>query len=304
MKDFFTEYRCFFERLHWLSRWGYNPVTRSLAGNLALLFHTRRASLPTVIHNLQAYLDLEEPRAKAVAHQWLKLLGVSALNIFFYRGMTRTWVEKYVQISNSDLLNEMIRSGGLLLTYHNHHHHNTVGCIIGLLGGHISILSAAKNPEHDHAEIRKFHIDIMHDESEKKFGGGCYLYLKDPIKAMRKAKQSMGNGRLVGMATDFPSPLEKNLTVNFLGHHLSVQPWLFNLAEKKQAPLYFCLLESPDLKSQKPLYLALGCSHAKDATSMAQDYFGFLEQRMRVNPSAWQGWEWVQMMAIPTKYND
>ena len=297
MKDFLTEYRRLFERLNWVSRWGYRPITRSLAGSLAFLFHTRRASLPTVAHNLQSYLGLEGSRARTLSRQWLKNLGVSALNIFFYRNMTRTWVERSVEVSNSDLLNEMVCSGGLLMTYHTHHHHNTVGCIMGLLGARILGLSAAKNPEHDHAEIRKFHIKIMHDESEKNFGGGRYLYLKDPIKAMRDAKQGMGDGSLVVGLADFPSPLEKNLGIDFLGHQLSVQRWLFDLAEKKQASLYFCLLESQNLKSQKPLYLSLGRSHAKDAMSMAQDYFGFLEKRMLVNPSAWQGWEWVQVMA-------
>jgi lauroyl/myristoyl acyltransferase len=301
MNNFLTEYRRFFERLYWVSRCGYNRITRSFSGNLAFLFHTRRASLPTVAHNLQSYLGLEASRARTLSRQWLENLGVSALNIFFYRNMTRSWVEQHVEVSDSDLLNEMVCSGGLLLTYHTHHHHNTVGCVLGLLGARILGLSAAKNPEFDHAEIRKFHIDIMHDESEKNFGGGHYLYLKDPIKAMRDAKQGMGDGSLVVGLADLPSPLKKNIWVDFLGHPLSVQRWLFDLAEKTQTPLYFCLLASQNLKSKKPLYLSLGRSHAKDAMNMAQDYFRFLEKQMHVSPSAWQGWEWVQVMAAAVK---
>ena len=297
MQNFFLEYRRFFERLQCLSFFGYNPITRSIAGNLAFLFHSRKASTPIVENNLQTYLGIEDIKAKTLARQWLRLLGVSALNIFFYRHMNRSWVEKHVEVSDPDLLTEMVNSGGLLLTYHSHHHHNTVGCITGLLGAQILGLSAAKNPEHDHPEIRKFHIEIMHDESEKNFGGGRYLYLKEPIKALRDARQGMDQGCLVVGLADFPSPLQKNLLVDFLDHQLSVQPWLFDMAIKKRAPVYFCLLESPNTKKGKPLYLSLGRSHQTNSADLAQSYFNFLAYLIHNNSSVWQGWEWLHMMA-------
>lgn len=296
MQKFLSEYRCFYTRLQWLSFFGYNPITRSIAGHLALMFYARKASLPTIANNLQIYLGLEKLAANSVAIQWLRLLGVSALNIFFYRQMNRAWIEKNVEISDSDLLNEINTSGGLLLTYHTHNHHNTVGCIVGLLGGRIFGLSAAKNPEHDHAEIRKFHIEIMHDDSEKNFGGGRYLYLKDPIKALRNASKEMDKGGVVVGLADFPSPLKKNLTVDFLNHQLAIQPWLFNMAIKKHAPVYFGLLESTNTKQGKPLYLSLGRSHATLSSDLAQNYFNFLAERIRHNPSAWQGWDWLHAM--------
>ena len=69
------------------------------------------------------------------------------------------------------------------------------------------------------------------------------------------------------------------------------------MAIKKRAPVYFCLLESPNTKKGKPLYLSLGRSHQTNSADLAQSYFNFLAYRIHNNSSVWQGWEWLHMMA-------
>lgn len=296
IEDFYQQFYRFFRRQHLLSFLGYQNLTRTLAGYSPYLFPARRSAIAKVAGQMERTLKLPQRSARQQAGLWFKNFGLAGLTLFFYRKMNVDWIARHVEIDQPDLFQKIIRDGGLLMTYHCHHH-NTIGCVFGVSGAKVLGISAAKNPEHDHPRIRKYHIGVMHDESEKKFGGGRYLFLTQPRKVLKEMRQGLSNGNLVVGLADFPSPSGKTIAVDFFGQRIRLQRWLFDVAAAHGGKIYLSTLETQGCQGQ--MRLNLTALQAPSAEALAQGYVDFLAERVAANPSLWQGWEWLELMHDP-----
>lgn len=288
---FFEAYRLFFTRLKRVALLGYNPFSWRLSTQVATRFAQRQRAVGVVAQQMQQGVQLPQHTAQREARHWLENFARAALTIFFYRRMNRRWMEQHLEVMEPELLREACAQGGMMLTYHTHFH-NTLGCVMGIHGARVLGISAAKAPEHDHPLIRPFHMDVMHGESEKHFGGGRYLFLTDLRGVLRDIHHSAKErGLVIGLA-DFPAGDSKKQVHGVLfGHAVALQSWLLDLAAAKQEPVYLASLEASGAQGRLRLHLKRVAPGSTAA--LAQAYLDFLAERAHANPAFWQGWEWL-----------
>lgn len=293
-EKFFEEFLTLFERQEFLSKFGYNKITKTLSGISPRYFYSRKTTLESIEKNLLSTLDISPKEAKKERGFCVKNFGLSYFNIFFYETMNNEWLRKNINCKDPLLLKKMVENGGILITFHSYHH-NTIGSVLGLYGGEIFGISAAKNPEHDNEIIRKYHINIMHNNSEKNFGGGHYLFLNNLKEAIRGIKRGLKRNSLIIGLADFPAQ-NKTISANFMGKKILIQRWLFDIAASHGKNIYFGILEGRN--PRKPLSIKISSANTAFVTAeeLVQQYVDFLSENVRENPACWQGWEWLHLI--------
>lgn len=300
MSLFFTEYNRTFWLWSLLSKFGHNALTLELASWVGNSFSNRKSAQIVVKNNMMRYLQLSDAEAEQNARGWYKNFGYSGLSVFFYKQMNTAWWEKRLAISDEqkNLLQQLQQHGGLMLSFHSHHHHNTLGSFLGIMGCDISPISAAKNPEFDHPTIRQYHIGVIHDDSEKNFGKGRYLYFSDLKTLIHETRKALAQGFVVASAAcDYPFAKGKKIPVMFLGQRILAYRWLFDLGIKLNKPLYAGMLTS-EFDPSSPYQFSLDLFQLRGNTTEAvcQDYFSHLERIIKNKPYSWQGWEWIDAL--------
>lgn len=294
-KKFFAEFLRFFKQQELLAKFGHNKITKYLSSISLTWFTSRQLAADTIKRNLVFGLKLSDKQAEKERSICVKNFALSFLNIFSYKKMNRRWIDKNIICDQKDLLNSIINDGGMLMTFHSYHH-NTMGCFFGILGAKVLGISAAKNPEHDNAVIRHYHINIMHNHSEKHFGGGHYLFLKDLKQTLKGIKKGLQEKALIIGSADFPAQ-NRTVTVNFLGQNVAIQRWLFDIAIENQKNIYFGILEGREVTDKLAIHLKKATANSTE--TLAQQYMDFLSERIGKNPACWQGWEWFHFLHRP-----
>ena len=300
MSLFFSEYNRTFWLWSLLAKFGHSPYTLKLAGWVGNSFSQRKTAQLVVKNNMMRYLHLSETEAEKNACDWYKNFGYSGLSVFFYKSMNSCWWNKRLAISDEqkNLLTKLKKHGGLMLSFHSHHHHNTLGSFLGIMGCDISPVSAAKNPEFDHPKIRKYHIGVIHDDSEKNFGQGRYLYFSKLKPLIHEAQKALAQGHVVASAAcDYPFDKGKKISVMFLGQRILAYRWLFDLGKKSNKPMYAGMLTSDfDKFSKQQFCLDIFQLQGDTTEAVCQDYFNHLERIIKNKPYSWQGWEWLDAL--------
>lgn len=288
---FFEAYRRFFIRLKRVARLGYHPLSWWLSSRMATRFVQRQQAVAVVAEQMQQGLQLPKPTAEREAQRWLENFARSMLTIFFYRRMNRQWMKRHLEVMQPELLQQACAEPATLLTYHTHYHH-TLACVMGVHGARVLAVSAAKAPEHDHPLIRPFHMDVMHGESEKLFGGGRYLFLTDLKDVLRSIRNSAQERGLVFGLADFPAGDHKKQVGGVLfGRPVVLQRWLLELTAEKPEPVFLASLEAHGAHGRLRLHMKRVAP--SDTEALAQAYLDFLAERAKKNPAFWQGWEWL-----------
>jgi lauroyl/myristoyl acyltransferase len=252
-----------------------NPYNRSAADITASI--SRALSLDTRVAH-RAWLRWRASHARFV------------LTAFQYGKIDSAWIRRFVQVQNPGLLEQIIQTGGLILTYHTHHQ-NTLATVLGVAGSTISPVAASAAESPLYRVIGRY-IDLINTGSQQQFRGGSYLYTDNLRRVLQQARTKLRHGELLLSLCDFHQPSSEQ-PYDFLGRAITPPTGIIRLALQCEVPIYYGLL-FPDSDGRFQLLLAgaKGC----DLHTVTEEYLAFLEQIVQRAPEAWQGWEWYDCL--------
>ncbi len=247
-----------------------------------------RADLPKVMLGFQQGLKRSEAEARILCRAWLASHGLFALSLFDFRIRDADWARSAVHVDHPEVLAEVIRRGGLVLTYHSFHH-NALGIVLGQLGSAVYGVAATEKNNPMAPYIGRF-LRIINGDSEARFGGGRYLFTDEPRTLIEGVRNALAGGHSVVTLCDNPNLPGPVPPVTVMGRQISVGSGVLALAQTARASVTFALLY-PDLRGK--FHLALeDAGVIGDLHITAQAYFHFLERQLAIAPWAWQGWAW------------
>lgn len=247
-----------------------------------------RADLPKVMAGLQLGLKRSEADARVLCRAWLASHGLFALSIFDYRRRDADWVRGRVRVDRPEVLAEIVRRGGLVLTCHSFHH-NALGIVLGQSGSAVYGVAATEKDNPMTPYIGRY-LRIINGDSEARFGGGRYLYTDEPRELIPGVRAALKGGHSVVTLCDNPAPPGPVPPATVMGRQISVGTGVLALAQAARAPVSFALLY-PDLRGGYRLALE-DAGVIDDLHATVQAYFRFLERQLELAPWAWQGWAW------------
>ncbi|MDE2343105.1 MAG: hypothetical protein KGL63_06885, partial [Betaproteobacteria bacterium] len=221
---------------------------------------------------------------------WLASHGLFALSLFDW-GRNPRWGEPVLQsldAPTSATLQQLVRTGGLVLTFHSFHH-NALGVVLGDAGTRVyGIAATEKNsPE---APYTGRYMRLVNGGSEAHFKGGRYLFTDEMKSLVRGVREAFAGGHSVVTLSDNPVPLADGIPVTFLGKRFAVGGGVVELAREAGVPVYFALLYPRPEGGYRLALQAAG--PVSDVATTLQAYFDFLDRELRLAPWAWQGWAW------------
>lgn len=261
-----------------------------LARALGRRFSPYRQDLPKVLRGLHEGLGLPVPAVRVAARLWLASHGLFALSLFDW-GRNARWGQPVLEALQPDTratLQELVRTGGLVLTFHSFHH-NALGVVLGDAGTRVyGIAATEKNsPE---APYTGRYMRLVNGGSEAHFKGGRYLFTDEMKNLVRGVREAFAGHHSVVTLSDNPVPAADGIPVTLLGKRFSVGGGVVALAQEAGVPVYFALLYP---RAEGGYRLALeAAGPVTDTAHTLQAYFDFLDRQLRLAPWAWQGWAW------------
>ena len=262
------------------------PFRWPLAGLFCRFFSPYNGIAEEIAATIGRALNLDKQAAHHAWKRWRASHARFVLGLFHYRQMDSEWMRSAVQVERPELLEKITRTGGLILTYHTHHQ-NTFAASLGIAGSIMSPVAASATGSPLYSDIGRY-IDIMNNDSQQHFRGGCYIYTDNLREVLVKVKARLQRGELVLSLCDFHQPSTER-EHQFLGRTLTPPTGVIRLALKSDVPIYLGLLfPGPDGRHK----LLLADTKGRELDSVIEEYLEFLEQTVRSAPEAWQGWEW------------
>ena len=248
-----------------------------------------------VVASMQKALGLSVREADAAWREWLASQGLFALTVFDYGRLSPHWLQRAVTINDPALLQEVVRGGGLVLSWHSGHH-NTLGCVLGLSGGHSSMLAASARSSPYYAQIGG-DIERINAASATHFGGGSYLYTDNPVLALAQTSRLLahGKGRIVISLHDLPGAVSHGAPASgkLLGKILSPQTGVIELVLNARVPLYAGALFAHKGGLRLQLQRLDG---TQNTAAVLQEYLDILAATAKAFPACWQGWDWYDTL--------
>jgi len=271
---------------------GYHTQNR-LAYKLGSLFSPWRQIRPILLHCFQTALGVNYSEAKHILNQWEASKGLATLDIYRYAGMNKEWVKRFVEIDEPEILDKIVKSGGLVLTYHTFHQH-TLAIILGLYGIKLTTVSApVKNLPYSRYTGRYQHLRLT--ASEKKFSGGHYIYTDNIRNMIKSVNAAFSKGDALLVLSDTHHIDSTYSPMNFLGQSIKINAaGILRMTKSAEVPVYFALIY-PDFLGKYRIHLK-SIGPLTDLKQGAQAYFSFFEKHLRKAPWAWQGWWWYPTM--------
>jgi lauroyl/myristoyl acyltransferase len=274
-------------------RWA-PPESRARAG--ALVGRTFSPDLPEA-HRIWAALQEFTNSSDKEAHFWLARYlssqGVFAAELHNYPTLDPQWARTQVRCDERDMLDTVVKQGGLVLTYHTFHH-NRLGAFLGLSGARVYGIAGTE----DNSPLKPWtgrYIRALNGGSERCFGGGRYLFTDDLRGTLRESRAALRRGDVLISLADNISDSPTAVPVDLIGRRLRIATGVIELALECGAPITLALFFS-DLRGGHRVRLRR--LDVADAAAVAQTYIDQLLAWCRDDVHAWQGWGWWDHIAF------
>lgn len=293
---FAQQYQYFLNKIKWLSLFGNNSITYQLAAWLATKYSPFRFQIPQIIQNLSDTLQLSEKHIKNTSLNYVKQHGIFCINALFFEKMTLEWVKNHVFIKNPATLEKLLNNsnGGLFLSYHHHFQHLLVS-LLGIYKKNPSFV--AMSPESSpFYNILKSNIDYLHQHTEHHFGKGKYIFIY-PQQSRKIVREEIyqtleERGLIFSLHDNLVSPSQNTQSLQFFNKIMTVSAGTIKIALEMNKPIYCGLLEWKESNKFEFDLVELNSNHG--VLGILKEYFEFLEQKIKQNPSIWEGWQWFQ----------
>lgn len=281
----------------WAERaWKWSPPGKR-ARVAALVGRTFSPDLPEA-HRIWLALQTFTHSSDADAHFWLdryfSAQGIFAAEIHDYPALDADWARNAVRCDERDVLAQVVREGGLVLTYHSFQH-NRLGAFLGLSGVPVYGIAGTE----DNSPLKPWtgrYIRLLNGGSESCFGGGRYLFTDDLRGTLRETRAALQRGDVVVSLADNISDAPTAVPVDILGRRLRVATGVIDLAIEAQAPITLALFYS-DLQGGHRCRLKR-LAPTREAADVVRQYIEQLIEWCRNDVHAWQGWGWWDHMAF------
>ncbi len=248
---------------------------------------------------IQSATGCSRQDADVVVRDWLASHGLF-LEIFFrYRSLTPQFLSQEVQIDDPMTFARAVGTGGVILSYHCHHQ-NTLTALFGLAGATISPLAASEKSSSLYSVIGPY-IHRVNDDSAIHFCGGRYLFVDRERESLRISHRALVNGELVLALCDQHASEVASPLLSLFNRRIAPPVGAMRLALRLNVPCYAAIL-FPKEKSWQLYIRQLPVKHGLEA--LAQSYLAALEDWVRVEPSAWQGWDWFLELPLDDDLHD
>lgn len=299
LRRFAADYRRLLRAAAWAerllpARW--HPWAASFIAERWSPYLARRAA---VVSAVAGGLGIDDTQADLVWRRWLQSHGLFAITVFRYGALSRRWLKEQVTVSDPAALARAVRDGGLVMTYHTFHH-NTLGCVLGLSGCHITGLAESPGKSPLYAELGEY-IERINTGSASHFGGGDYLFTDRVRTLVENMRRLLEEGKVIVSLSDFAQPVSAADAprCRLLGKWLSPPTGAVEIAIRMNAPIYSAAMFPVDDRWQFDIRQM---SSSASAQIVLDQYCQHLEEVVRRHPWAWQGWDWYH--ALPSERTD
>ena len=270
--------------------WLYAALARTLARWLNP-YALRRVHMQRAMSGL-----LSTQEIAPVWTQWLDSHIRFVFDFLHYGDLDVRWLLDQVVVRDTDVVEALRATGGLLLTYHTHHQ-NTLCCALGLLGCEVSAIAAAPEESPMFPYIGRWALRVNAD-SQRHFNGGSYIFLSDLRSLSRSVRTLMAKKSVLVSLCDFHQPGPDVFGGQLLGRAISPPTGMIDLALKQGVPI-FAAMFAPIGDRLELRMVRIG--EAVDADLVVKRYLAFLDICVRDNACCWQGWEWLQDLKLIEK---
>lgn len=288
-------------RLLRASAWAERLLPEALQPRAALWLAERLspyvARREPIVSAFSGALGIDPARADETWRRWLQSHGLFALTVFRYGRLSRRWLERQVSVSDPAVLARAVRDGGLVMTYHTHHH-NTLGCVLGLSGCHITGLAESPSKSPLYPFLGEY-IERINTGSASHFGGGDYLFTDQVRTLVQSMRRLLEEKKVIVSLSDFTQAQVAPGTpvCRFLGRRISPPTGAVEIALRTEAPIYSAAM-FPERHGFR--FEILEVTRRDNAGDVLQQYFEHLEDIVRRHPWAWQGWDWYHALPLET----
>jgi hypothetical protein len=243
---------------------------------------------------LQAYAGCSDAVAHELLARYFSSQGLFAAEIHDYPRLDAEWARAQVRCDDRELLAEVVRSGGLVLTYHSFHH-NKLGAFLGWSGAKVYGIAGTE----DNSPLKPWtgrYIRLLNGGSEAGFGGGRYLFTDDLRGTLRESRAALARGDVLVSLADNISDAPTAVPADIAGRRLRVATGVIDLALEAKAPITLAIFYS-DLNGGHRCRLRRVEAPA-DAAEVVKVYIEQLHAWTRDDMHAWQGWGWWDHIAF------
>jgi lauroyl/myristoyl acyltransferase len=289
---FAADYQRMFGAARWAARLG-PLVGASLAPTIGGRFSPYRPRGTAIKAAMAGALGLSDEQADRAWRRWLASHGLFACTVYRYGHLDAGWLARKVRVGAPQALQEIVAHGGLVLTGHTHHH-NTLGCVLGLAGCHITGLAAPALGSPLYPYLGDI-IERINGGSALHFGGGGYLFTDELKTLVRESKRLLSQGKVIVSLCDFSQGplLDTQPAIRFLGKLVNAPAGSIEIAQQVGVPIYAAFLFP---QGKRFTFTTRKLDSSGSASLVLKQYFDALADVLRASPWAWQGWEWFDTL--------
>jgi len=216
-----------------------------------------------------------------------------------YPAMTKHWLGRNVQvIGGENLLNTNgINKGALILTAHQHSM-MMLAVTSGLMG--MKMYPILMDPKLTVPEYLSEYVARAVRDSASQYNGGNYILVDYDTTFVRSLHRVLKSGNVVLSANDFPESLapKRRLSIPFLGRHISLPTGSVEIAMKCEARIIPAFIYQSNGILVAHFYPPL----TGLLDEIMHSYASLLENCVKNDPGAWEGWKWPDLFETNTSY--
>lgn len=200
------------------------------------------------------------------------------------------WLRGNIQTVNSEMLEEISKTGAVILSHHSYHH-NLLISFFKLCG--LDSFPVGNPPTAFSADDYLYHFTVrLNQATATNLNGGRWLYNNQGRDFLLGLRHALQPGRILLVFCDFNEVRKSNPVLPFLGKTLQIPNGVLHFVEKESVPVYFAGFRwQPSGGYVMSLARLQTKARAPEAASLGAQYLSALEQHVRLYPSAWQCWE-------------
>lgn len=277
--------------IRWIAK--VRPIGGSyyLAKKLGKWFSPRLQENEQLSYNLtRSHFSVERIQSEIMRYH--QHAAINYLHSHLYSKMNAKWLERYIVVEGLEHLERPKGQGILVLSAHQHHL-MMLGVAFGLAKQRV--FPVLLDPKETVPHFLESYYTMAISESEKHYQGGKYLLVGLRPSYTREIYRRLSQGDIVISANDFPKSIapKRRHDISFFGQSISCPVGTMEIALKTKAK---CVMAFVSTGFDMPFKVTISSlDYAEDESALetiVNAYGNQLEQNIRSDPAAWEGWKW------------